>query len=708
MQTQARSARFVGVLSAAVFLAATAVTIACAQTSPAESRHVTASLVAETRSIVPGRPFQVALRQQIQPGWHTYWSNPGDSGLPTTIEWTLPQDFKASPIAWPIPKRIAYGPVVDYGYENELLLPVTIEVPSNVAPGSTVVLSAHASWLVCSDTCIPEDTELSLSAPVAAQAEPDAYWTERFASNRTHLPLPNPFTTTATMADGKIMLQIGAGDASRLRDLMFFPAETGVIDDDAPQTTSPGPDGLTLTLPADRTKPPPAVLKGLLVFHDTAAQAEAEPQAITIATPLSPAGANADGGLGFVWAAVLAFAGGILLNLMPCVLPVLSIKAFGLVEHARSAPREVRLQGVAYGAGVLVSFAVIAAALIGFRAAGAQIGWGFQLQSPMFVAAMIYVLFAVGLNLSGVLSFGERMAGVAGQLGSRERYSGSFLTGALATLIATPCTAPFMAAALGYAITQPWYRSLAIFESVGLGLAFPYLAIAFSPQLRRFLPKPGIWMLRLKEFLAFPVYGTAVWLSFVLAQEAGELAATAALAGLVLIAFAAWLHGAVRLSERPWRRWGLGLSALSGIGALALLYLTDTDRPSGAAQSPEQAGLAWLPFNTGKIEELQAQGRPVFVDVTADWCITCKLNERIALADRAVLKAFADNGVVALRADWTRQDPGITRMLEANDRAGVPLYLFYPKPAPDGARHRVTVLPQILTAETILHEIQAR
>ncbi|MGB5183545.1 MAG: thioredoxin family protein, partial [Xanthobacteraceae bacterium] len=320
--------------------------------------------------------------------------------------------------------------------------------------------------------------------------------------------------------------------------------------------------------------------------------------------------------------------------------------------------------------------------------------------------AMIYLLVAVGFNLSGLFSFGDRVAGAAGNLASRDRCAGSFLTGALATLIATPCTAPFMAAALGYAITQPWYRSLAIFEAVGLGLAFPYLAIAFSPGLRRFLPKPGVWMLYLKQFLAFPVYGTAVWLSFVLAQEAGELAVTVTLAGLVLIAFAAWLYEAVRSSERRGRQWGIGISAAAIFCALALLQLTDVDRPSLAAETPAGAGISWLPFDAGKIDELQAQGRPVFVDFTAEWCITCKLNERVALSDQAVLKAFADGGVVALRADWTREDPAITRMLEANDRAGVPLYLFYPKARPNGERPQAIVLPQILTAETIIHDLQ--
>jgi thiol:disulfide interchange protein DsbD len=648
----------------------------------------------------------LALRQQIEPGWHTYWSNPGDSGLPTTIEWTLPQDFRAGPIAWPIPKRIAYGPVVDYGYENEVLLPITIDVPSKLELGTNILVAAHASWLVCSDTCIPEDAELSISLPVAAQAEPDPFWTERFASHRAHLPLPNPFPTTATATAGNITLHVRTGDAGKLQDIVFFPADRDVIDDGAPQAAVVGPEGLTLPLPRDATRPLPLVLNGLLVFRDSAAQADAGPQAIVISSPIEPALAKAAGGLEFVWAATLAIAGGILLNLMPCVLPVLSIKAFGLVQHAQSAPREVRVQGMAYAAGVLLSFGAIAVVLLGVRAAGTQIGWGFQLQSPLFVAVMIYVLFAVGLNLSGVFGFGERIAGVAGGLSSHARYSGSFLTGALATLVATPCTAPFMAAALGYAITQPWYRSFVIFEAVGLGLALPYLVIAFSPGLRRFLPKPGIWMLRLKQFLAFPIYGTAVWLSFVLAREAGEFALTAALAGLVLIAFAAWLYGGVRLSEQRWRRWGLGVSAVSLIAAFGLLALTGTDRPSSAGAIEKQAGLVWLPFSAETIDEVQAQGRPVFVDFTADWCITCKLNEKLALTDRAVVEAFASNGVAALRADWTRQDPSITRILEANGRAGVPLYLFYPVPGSEGDRRRPIILPQILTAETILREMK--
>ena len=693
-------------LQCAVEFMAGGSSVALAQGSSAQAQHVTVSLIAETLNIVPGQPFHLAIRQQIEPGWHTYWSNPGDSGLPTEIEWTLPRDFKAGPILWPPPKRIAYGPIVDYGYENEILLPIDIDVPATLAPGTNVVIAAHVSWLACSDTCIPEDTQLSMSVPVAADPELDPHWGERFALVRARMPLPNPFPTTTLLNAETITLRIAMGDAKKLHEVMFFPEDRGVIDYDAPQISVAGPAGLTLTLQRNGAKPPPAVLHGVLAFRDSAAPSDIGPEAIAISSPIQPATTNASSELAFAWALILALAGGVLLNLMPCVLPVLSIKAFGMVQHAQSAPRAVRAQGIAYAVGVVASFAAIATVLLGVRAAGTEIGWGFQLQSPLFVAVMIYVMFAVGLNLSGVFSFGERVAGVAGDISSGATYSGSFLTGALATLVATPCTAPFMAAALGYAITQPWYRSLAIFEAVGLGMALPYLAIAFSPGLRRFLPRPGSWMLALKQFLAFPIYGTGVWLTFVLAQESGDLAVTAVLAGLVLIALAAWLYERMRFSERRWRRWGIAGSAIALAGALAALPFADSDQPLHAARTEAKTGIDWMPFSASKVDDLQAQGRPVFVDFTADWCITCKLNERTALEDSTVIKAFASNEVVALRADWTRQDPVITRMLEAHGRAGVPLYLYYPRPGPRGQRREAVLLPQLLTAATILHEIQ--
>jgi thiol:disulfide interchange protein len=667
-------------------------------------RHVAVSLVAETRGIVPGQPFHLALRQQIEPGWHTYWSNPGDSGLPTTIDWMLPPDFKAGPFVWPAPERFTVGPVVDYGYQRDILLPVTIDIPANLQVGSNITFAARASWLVCSDTCIPEDAAVSLTVPVAAVAESDPRWADEFATARAHTPTPNPFTTSAIAEEDKLILRVATGDASRLRDVMFFPADANVIDNDSPQSVSAGSSGLALTLVRDQSKPAPAALNGVLVFRDLDA-ADAIAGAIAISAPVRFPAQDAFADLGFARALLLALVGGIVLNLMPCVLPVLAIKAFGLVEHARASAREVRLQGIAYTAGVLMSFAAIGAVLIALRSAGAEFGWGFQLQSPLFVAAMIYALFAVGLNLSGIFTIGERMGGVGISLATRKSYAGSFWTGALATLVATPCTAPFMAAAIGYAITQPWYGSLAIFEAVGLGLAFPYAAIAFAPGLCRLLPKPGMWMLWLKQMLAFPVYGTAVWLAYVLSLEAGAEAASAALAGLVLIAFAAWLYEASRSADRRWRGLAMSFSALAVIGAFGLIVVTANQVATSSSQAAEQGGLNWRPFSQTLVDELRAEGKPIFIDFTAAWCITCRVNERVALSDPAVRRAFAAGDIATLRADWTRQDASITRILEANGRAGVPLYLVYPKAEKGGEQRSPVILPQILTVDAILHEI---
>ena len=683
--------------------------VATIVTTPAraqDGRHVAVSLVAETHNIVPGQPFRVALRQQIQTGWHTYWSNPGDSGLPTTIDWRLPPNFKAGPIFWPAPERFVIGPVVDYGYQDEVLLEVEIGTPSDLQVGSQVAISAHASWLVCSDTCVPEDAELAISVPIGAISEPDPQWVQAFSATHARAPAPNPFATSAIADANKFILHVATGRATRLSEIMFFPADSNVVDNDAPQSVTVDSEGLVLMLPRDRTKPAPAMLNGVLVFHDLGAQAQSAPGAIAISTPVASPSPIAFVDLGFVRALLLAVAGGFVLNLMPCVLPVLMIKAFGLLQHAHTSTRHAQRQGIAYAAGVLTSFAAIAIVLIGLRALGAEIGWGFQLQSPLFVTVMVYVLFTVGLNLSGAFAVGDRIAGLGGRLAERAGHAGSsFATGALATLVATPCTAPFMATAIGYGITQPWYKSLAVFEAVGFGLALPYLVIAFSPGVRRLLPKPGVWMLRLKQFLAFPIYGTAVWLLFVLSLEAGTEGVMAALAGVGLMAFSVWLYDSVRTSESRWRYPGIGLSALSVLArSRSRSWRAVSDRCPLRARWRRRASPG--PFSQAKLDALQGEGRAIFVDVTAAWCITCQVNERVALADPTLRRAFADRGVAALRADWTRQDAAITRMIEANGRAGVPLYLYYPMPAKTGDKKPPIVLPQILTAELVLRVME--
>jgi thiol:disulfide interchange protein/DsbC/DsbD-like thiol-disulfide interchange protein len=659
--------------------------------------HVSASLISETRNVVPGQPLVLALRQQIEAGWHTYWVNPGESGLPTTIQWSLPNGFAAGPIAWPTPKRFLVGPVVDYGYTDDLLLPVTVSVPAGLQVDVTI--SAHATWLVCSDICIPEETDLSIVLPVGAVPEPNRAATDAFASARAHTPGVNPFPSAVTVSRDALLLHLSTGDASRLKDVSFFPIDGNVIEDGAPEEVSAGSDGLTIKLRRDNSRAAPAVLNGVLVFRDEAAQLGGTP-AIRISTPI----ASATSEFGFATALLVALLGGLILNLMPCVLPVLFIKVLRLIDHVHLSKRQARLEALAYAAGVMASFAVVAGALFGLRAAGSEIGWGFQLQSPVFVALMVYVLFAVGLNLSGAFSVGETLAGAGSSLMANRGYAGSFFTGALTTLVATPCTAPFMAAAIGYAITQPFYVSLAVLEAIAVGLALPYVAIAFVPQARWILPKPGAWMVRLKEILAFPVYATIVWLVFVLSEQAGSPGVAAILTGLVLIGFAAWAYEAVRDGSVGRRRFGLGLSAFSAAGAMLLAAFVDVGDSSRASTAAARVDIPWQPFAQSRLDALRAAGKPVFIDVTAAWCITCKVNERAALADSAVVNAFAAKGITALRADWTRQDAAITRILESHGRAGVPLYLFYPAAA-DGTSGQPVVLPQILTAASVLQEI---
>ena len=677
--------RFAGLLALAAILATSGLVAA----DPAPPR-VRVELLSEVESIAAGETFWVGLRQQIAPGWHTYWMNPGDSGEPARVDWTLPAGFTSGEIVWPSPERIPVGPAMSYGYSREVVLPIPVTAPRDLTPGARATLSGRASWLVCEKICIPEEAPVALTLPVApGSSRPDRRGAPLIAAARRAAPAPSPWAASFDATAETITLEIAAHGlaADRIAEIWFYPARWGAIDYAAPQRSRAHPGGITLEVArgplAEAVAQP---IEGVLVVSERLDGAVARQAFFVRAERRSGASAVA-----LLTAMALALAGGLVLNLMPCVLPVLSVKILGLVQQAGGHASALRRHGLAYTAGVLASFAVVAGTLIALRAGGAQIGWGFQLQSPVFVTLLAYVFFALALSLSGVIVVGGRFTGAGQALTERAGHGGSFFTGALATVAATPCTAPFMGAAVGYAVTQPWTTSLLVFESLGLGLALPFLISTFIPAWLRWLPRPGPWMERLQELLAFPLYASAAWLVWVVSQQTGSTGVAAALAGILLIAFAAWLYRASAGAREPWRRFAtVGVVAFLA-GAVALGAVAG----KATLVSPE-ARTGWEPFKPERLDALRKAGTPVFVNVTAAWCLTCLVNERVALRSPAVAGAFARKGVVLLKADWTRRDPTITRVLGSFGRNGVPLYLFY------GPAGEPTVLPQILTEGIVI------
>jgi thiol:disulfide interchange protein DsbD len=681
------------------------------------SANVKARLVSEAAAVGPGQTLWVALEFNIRDGWHTYWRNPGDSGQATTLTWTLPPGFTAGEIVWPTPHRFELPPLVNYGYATHVMHLVQITAPKDLKVGAPVALAAKASWLVCSDVCIPEDADLQLNLPTAgaaggaATAAPlDPADAALFTAARADLPSAAPAATRAKLQNGQLVVALGrewGATLSQIKSLSFFPYDEDSIEYAAPQTLTRTQDSVELTMKAS-TPPPPnpgaapsaprTTVRGVLLATEQSGS-ETVTVPIEIAASVVGSGAGKTDSPGTLAAAaetlplpsmvLLAILGGLILNLMPCVFPVLSIKAIGLVEQAKKHPATVRTKGVIFAAGVVSSMLALAGVLLALRAGGEQIGWGFQLQSPLFVTLMVYLLLAVGLNLSGVFEIGGGLAGLGDGLTQGDSYQASFFTGVLTTLVATPCTAPFMAAAVGAALTQSPVVALAIFAALGVGLSSPYLLISFAPWMRRALPKPGAWMDTLKQVFAFPMYASAAWLLWVLG---------AALAGAILIGLAAWAYQKSKLSSAGGR-----VAALLTAVAAALLAVFLPVRYSGvAAAAPAGAtahgGDAWQPYDAAKVAELTAAGKPLLVNFTASWCLTCLVNERNAFADTAVQDVFRDKGVTLMKGDWTNRDPAITHALASFGRAGVPLYVVYN--AKSGSTEPL-LLPQLLTAGVV-------
>jgi thiol:disulfide interchange protein/DsbC/DsbD-like thiol-disulfide interchange protein len=714
---------------------------------------VEAELVADRAAVRAGGRIELGLRLRHDPHWHTYWRNPGDSGLPTQVAPTGPAGTRFEPVRWPVPMRLWVGPLANYGYEGEVLLPFSAVLPETLE-GGTARIEAHVQWLVCKDVCIPGETRVALELPVVAAGAPEPARSKAaalFEATASRIPDTTRPLAARLHRDGataSLAFATPPGGESLAR-AEFFPHEEGVVSAPAPQPLLRTADGWRIDLALADGATVPATLTGLLVAdgRPIALQAQAADGAAPAGTPVSvadrPAGLSRPGGgllaaitgggpaasgpsassptaaggvdTGLALALLFGVLGGAILNLMPCVFPVVGLKVLGFAQAGSdpaTARGAMRRGALAFAAGVLVSFWLLGGLMLGLRAAGESVGWGFQLQTPGFVAAMALLFVAVGLNFSGVFEIGlslTRLGGVGGP-----SAAGSFGAGVLAVLVATPCTAPFMGSALGFTLTQPALHTMAVFTAIGLGMALPYLLLGWFPGWLKRLPRPGGWMLTLRQVLAFPMYATAAWLAWVLVQQSGADALLRLLLAAVLIGLAAWAWGRFGAPAAQRRGIAWGTVAVSvALAAWLLAPLLDDDalaapQASGAASASSAGGpsraagrIGWEPWSEQRVADALADGRPVFVDFTAAWCVTCQANKALVLDRDAVTGEFERLRVVALRADWTHRDAAITAALARHGRNGVPLYLVY-RPGSASA----VVLPELLTARLVLDALR--
>jgi thiol:disulfide interchange protein DsbD len=695
---------FVGVVVAAMAMSG------AAAAAPVRTAHVEAELVPAATALTPGTPLTVALRLKMDKGWHTYWQNPGESGLPTTLAWKLPAGLTAGPIQWPPPRALPVGPLINYGYEGEVLLLTDIAATSALSSAGPATLQARADWLVCREICIPEGADLALTLPVSPQSSPDPHWGDAIARARASMPRPLAGWTVAATGQGprvEVALIPGA-DGADPGEIRFFPFAEGKIEPSASQTLARDGATLRLTLPvaSQRVGDFTRVAGVLTASKGFGAQAAASidvPLAgsIVAGPPLPNATAalsvsdGGNGGISLSVALAFALAGGLLLNLMPCVFPVLSLKVLGFAAHGPNS-RTMRVHGLAFAAGVIFSFWLLAGLLLALRLSGAQLGWGFQLQSPAVVVGLAVLFFVLALNLSGVFEIGQFLPSSLSTWNARNTYVNDALSGVVAVVVASPCSAPFMGTAVGYALAQSASFTLAVFTALGLGMALPYLLLAFFPGWRKKLPSPGPWMLRLKQLLAFPLYATVIWLAWVLGAQLDNDAVARLALMLLLIALSLWAWQTMRAGgARAW-----GSVALVGLVA-AIVAGAPVVSAAGAGSEPAVKPLAadkgpWQDYAPDRVRQLTDAGRAVFVDFTAAWCVTCQVNKRLVLNTEAVQQAFAQNNVALLRADWTRRDATIGRALAALGRSGVPVYVLY-RPG-----REPLILPEVLQKHTII------
>ncbi|CAF0699141.1 protein-disulfide reductase DsbD family protein [Candidatus Methylacidithermus pantelleriae] len=680
---------------------------------PARSKHVEARLFSEVDAFKPGEAFTVALRLTMDPGWHTYWMNPGDSGAATTVEWELPPGFQAGPLQWPVPELLLTPPLASYGYEKEVWILAQIQPPAHWT-GGPARLGARMRWVECALQCIPGHAEVSLELPASpTQAVLDPGLAVGFAEARARLPSPPPegWQSRFRMEGGKLILEVHAQERWDLKDsdrIRFFPLSGGIIRNAGSQLWSV--HGSTLLI---QMEPDSQLLAGALPQNLSgvlAIEREGKRSGWRIEAPRwapSPSGGKPGAPSRALWVSVLgAFVGGLLLNLMPCVLPVLSLKVLHIVESSRDQPRRALLHGLSFAGGVLLSFWVLAFLLLVLRGLGKQLGWGFQLQSPGFVASMTFLFLAISLNLFGVFEIGAGLGRLEERVESLQGLAQSFVGGVLAALVASPCTAPFMGAAVGIALHQGILVNLLIFTGLGLGMAFPLTFLSAFPRLLHWLPKPGPWMETFKQLLGFPMLGATLWLLWLYGQLRGNEGLFRLLVSLWILSFALWVYGRF---GHPGRSYLIRLSArllllaavITSYGYATTGFLTEVSKPAENSPAQGGAGLTAIPFSRARLQELRSKGVPVFVDFRAAWCLTCQVNERIALENPEVQRRFRELGIVWMVADWTNPNEEISQMLAQFGRSGVPFYLLY---GPDPSLPP-EVLPELLTPGIVLQAL---
>jgi thiol:disulfide interchange protein len=695
--------------------------------------HTHVRLVSDVAAATPGGSITVGVLLRIDAGWHIYWSNPGESGLATAVQWKVPPGAVIADLSWPVPvKTIEEGDVLTYGYSNETMLIATLQLPASLFSARELTIKADVSWLECKNTCVPGNASATLVLPVGVGGTPS---TDAVAINRYRAALPVPLTaqneikTTVTESSDTVALAVAASapDISlSAATLDFFPS-SGNVPSGARTTVTVQGRSAVIHVPVVSRKADSSALRGIVVYTS----ADGARKGVEIVHQRGGATSLLD--REFVTASHtgkdaplllyigFALVGGLLLNVMPCVLPVIALKVFGLVKMAGDEPAKVRRMGWMFSLGILASFLILALLVVLFKIAGQQVGWGFQFQEPVFVIVMSALVFAFGLSLFGVFEIrlpGAAMAGVSAVIAQQEHHPGkgylsSFGEGVFATILATPCTAPFLGSALGFAFAQPTGTVFLIFSAVAAGMAFPYLLLTARPAWQRFLPKPGAWMETAKQFMGFFMMATLLWLLYILGKQLGMEGVIWTGAFLLVVAIGCWLVGrfaTLSASRRTfWVTWG-GVAVLLVSGYLVIIdgildvraAIAGTPAVTSTTTGQSSTEVVWQPFSLSVLDQQLQSQKPVFVDFTAEWCLTCKVNERTIIADQRVQDKLRASGIFTMKADWTSRNPDITRLLGKFGRSGVPLYVLFPA----GHPNEPIVLPEVLTTSILLDALE--